>query len=141
MPRRHARRRRAPARPFIWETASLKARLGHLLELAGDDEDARVYALAYYRTPWDDEDNEPRKMIAYIRSPLYASIKEDTERSMRELRALARKDAAGTGKTRQSPHAGHAPPNSPTHDGWPPAPEPSEGSCAEAPPRPRALYL
>ena len=73
-------------------------------------------------------------------------LAEEEAETMRRLNALseefrARQPAAETGKTPPPRHDAHAPLNSPTQDGSPEAPEPSPGNSAEAPPRPRVLYL
>lgn len=140
MTKRPARRRRLPERPFDWESANLKTRVKHLLALAGPNEDARTMALDYYRNPGAYKD--PREDMAYFQSEKYVQYKRYEAQIGQRLEKLARMlRAAEKGKTPQSPHDAHAPLNSPTPAGAPPAPAPSAGNCGEEPPRPRALYL
>ncbi len=142
MPRRHTRRRKAPDKMFEWETANLRARVAHLFSLAGKDETAREVAFEYYSIPdaYEREEKDPREEIAYVLSEEYAEMQRDREASLRRLEEHFR-PAEETGRTPPPRHDAHAPLNSPTPDGSPEAPEPSPGNSAEAPPRPRVLYL
>ena len=144
MPRRTARHRNTFRRKFqpTYHLQSHRTIVKYLRRITKDRDYLHADVDAFEQRPLDNLYGPIQIMHALSPEVLAAQEAE----TMRRLNALseefrARQPAAETGKTPPPRHDAHAPLNSPTQDGSPEAPEPSPGNSAEAPPRPRVLYL